>query len=112
MVKGLGNIVHAAAFQRANDQPLVVGRRQKNDGNLSPIQVRANSTANLKSVHLRHEQVEQDEVGPPDRQSLQGLRSAGCRQDFETQFAQGGANDLDVGFLVIDDEQTAGVGFW
>ena len=112
VVEGLGDVVHAAAFQGANDQALVVGRGKENDRNLSPIGFLPDSPANLESVHLRHQKVEQDEVGPANRQPLEGLEPAGRGQNLETEFAQGGADDLDVGLLVIYDEQAAHVCFY
>ena len=111
VVEGLSDVVHAAAFQRANDQALVVRRRQENDGDVSPIQVLPNSHANLESIHLRHQEVEQDEVGAANREPLESLEPAGRRHNLETEFAQGSPHDLDVGLLVIHDEQAAGVGF-
>src|SRR5678816_964278 len=76
------------------------------------VQVLANPTANLKSIHLRHEQVEQDQVGSAHRQPLEGLEATGRGQNFKSQFAKGSADDLDVGLLVIDDQKTAGVCFY
>jgi hypothetical protein len=43
---------------------------------------------------------------------LEGLEPVGGGQNLKTEFAQGGADDLDVGLLVIDDEQAAGVRFY
>src|SRR5690349_13038186 len=112
VVEGLGDVVHTAALQRPDDQTLVVCRRKEDNGNLSPIRILTNSTANLESVHFWHEQVEQDEVGPTNRQPLEGLETAGRGQNFEPEFAQGGADDLNVGLLVIDNEQATRVSFW
>src|SRR5689334_9953840 len=75
VVERLGDVVHAAAFQRANNQALVVCRGKEDDGNLRPIRVLANAAANLEAVHLRHEQVEQDEVGSANSQALKGLQT-------------------------------------
>jgi hypothetical protein len=43
---------------------------------------------------------------------LERLGPAGRRQNLETEFAQRRPDHLDVGFLVIHDQQAAGVGFW
>src|ERR1035437_1771391 len=111
-VEGLGDVIHAAALEGANDQSLVVGRRKEDNGDLSPISILPDSAANLESVHLRHQKVEQDEVGPAHRQPLEGLEPAGRGQNLETEFAQGSAHDLDIGLLVIHDKQAARVRFY
>ena len=107
VVEGLGDVVHAAALEGANDQALVVCRRKENNGNLSPIGILPDSPANLESVHLRHQKVEQDEVGPAHCQPLEGLEPAGRGQNLETELAQGSTDHLDVGLLVIYDQQAA-----
>ena len=48
--------------------------------------------------------------GRPNSQPLEGLEPAGGWQNLETEFAESGADDLDIGFLVIDDKQAAGIG--
>ena len=42
---------------------------------------------------------------------MEGLEAAGRGQNLETEFAQGSADDLDVGLLVIHNEQAASVRF-
>jgi len=70
---------------------------------LAPDGLRAVSYTHL-DVYKRQEQVEQDEVGPAHRQPLEGLEPAGRGQNLEPELAQGSADDLDIGLLVIDDE--------
>jgi len=83
VVEGLGDVIHAAALEGANDQTLVVRRRKENNGNLNPSSILPDSPANLESVHFRHEKVEEDEVGSANRQSLEGLEAAGRGQNLE-----------------------------
>jgi hypothetical protein len=52
--------------------------------------------ANLEAVHLWHEQIEEDEIGPASSEALKSLEAAGCRENLKPELAERGANHLDV----------------
>jgi hypothetical protein len=58
----LGNVFIGASFQPANDVTGVAPRRDQNDGHEGQIFIGFELAANLKAVHSRHHDIEQDQI--------------------------------------------------
>ena len=106
LVERLGDVVHAARFQRADNEILVIRRGKKNDRDVLPVRIFLQLPADFAAVHARHEQIEQDQIGRPQGQAFQGRRAVAGGNDFVAQGAQHRADDLDVGGLVVHDQNS------
>src|SRR5208283_641818 len=65
VVDGLLDVDVAAQLVAPFDLPRVVGRRQDDDRHLAQLRVRLQPPQHLRSLHLRHPDVEQDQVHLP-----------------------------------------------
>ncbi len=108
LVEGLGDIVDPAGLERLDDHRLVVGRRDEDDRDLAQLRPGADAPADLESVDLGHQQVEQDQVGRPDGQTLERFLPAGHRDNLKAKHPQHVAEHLDVRLLVVHDEDASG----
>ena len=100
----LGDVVHSAKFEA---QALVVGfgpGGQEHDGNVARVRVGLQPATDLIAVHLRHHDIEQDQVGGrPGCGDTQGTRPTGGHFDA-VKVAQQRAQQCDVVRRVVDHE--------
>src|SRR5450432_1942653 len=104
LVEGLGDIIHAAALEALDDEILVVRRRKKKDWHVLATRGGFDLPAGLEPAHARHQHIEQDQIRDARRDAFQSLLTAGGRDDFVVEKLQQGADELDVAFLIIHDQ--------
>ena len=63
--------------------------------------------AGLETVHLRHDDVEQDEIGPQAGDQIERLPAAGGDADLVALVFERGGEHLDVGRCVIHHQNAA-----
>jgi hypothetical protein len=106
-VKGLGHIVHRAEFETAHDVAGLGFGGQEDDRNVSPVRCVLDAAAGLEPVHLRHHDVQQDQVRSHRRQHVQRLAAVGGDADRVAFFPQDGGEGLDVGGGILHDQDAA-----
>jgi CHASE3 domain sensor protein len=98
------------ASLEAGDDVLHVGhRRHHDDGREGEIRVGPQAPANLEAAELGHHQVKQDQVRQKLPCSGQAFFAVGRRDHLVALAAQPGLQNLDVGRVVVDDEDARGV---
>ena len=104
-VEGLGHIVIGAQLQ-ADDLVHVVGAGgEDDDGDVARL---AQLAADLEAVHLRHHDVEDDQVGLVGLDLLQRLTAVIGGLDLESFLGEVEAGELDDIPLVVDDQDFGG----
>ena len=61
-VKGFGDVIDAACFERADDEVFVVSGGEKNNWNFRAFGGLAEKAADFAAVHLGHNKVEQNQI--------------------------------------------------
>jgi hypothetical protein len=103
-VKGLRHIIHATGLECLHDEVLVIGGGEKNNRNVLPARIGLQAAAHFQSVGLRHQHIEQDEVGLSRGETLVGLFHAGRGHDIVLNGGEHGADDAEVLLLVINNQ--------
>jgi hypothetical protein len=82
-------------------------RRQKDDRGLFELLLRFESAAGFVTVNARHHHVQQDEIGFPHPDDLQGFVPIAGDADVEPLTLQHIDHHLEVGRRVVDDKNPA-----
>ncbi len=105
--KRLGDVVISAQLQAQNLVGFFYPGREQDDGRSRLAVVDADE---LIAVHLRHHNVEQDQVGLLVARHVERFASVGCYDDAEALLGQVISHQRANTGFVIDDED--GLGHW
>ncbi len=103
-----GQKIVGAGFQPAHAIGRAVQRRYNHHRNEMRRRIGLQPAAYLEAVHVRHHDVEQNDVAFGTRADRQRLRAVGRGQDIEILGRQPRFQQLDVGGDVIDDQNARG----
>ncbi len=103
-----GQEIVGAGLEPAHAVGRAVQRRHHHHRNEMGCRVGLQPAADLKTVHVRHHDVEQDDVALGTRADIQRLRAVGRRHDVEIFRRQPRFQQLDVGGDIVDDQNTRG----
>jgi hypothetical protein len=106
-VKRLGHVVHCAELEATHDVARLGLRGQEDDRDVAPLRRSLDTRAGLETVHLRHHDVQQDQVRPHRGQHVERLSAVGGDADRVAFFPQDGGEGLDVGGGVLHDQNAA-----
>src|SRR5262245_5057494 len=109
-IERLAHIVHGAQFEPLDDVGSLGLGRQEDDRNLAPLLGGLKLPASLKAVHLRHHNVQQDEVGPYSAYHIERLAAVGGDADLVAPFLERSRQHLNIGRGVLDYEYAAAGG--
>jgi hypothetical protein len=108
MIDRLGQVLVGAGVQPRDDFLGVGHRGDEDDRREWKCRVRAQPLADLDAIEPRHHDVEQDQVGKLIARGDQRLLAVGCGDDLVALAGEPGLDDLDVGRVVVDDEDAWG----
>ena len=106
---GLGQVVVGARLDAANDgRSLIEGRDHDHRQSLE-AGITFHVGQHLIAVEARHHEVEQDQVEIPAGQHVQGLFAAFRHRHLVTVGEQSPAQEVAVGFDIVDHQDAAGL---
>ena len=76
-IEGLGDIINGAEFKAAHDVLGVGFSGEKDDGDFAPLGIGSDLAAGFETVHFRHHDIEEDEVGLEAGEKFEGLPAVG-----------------------------------
>ena len=107
-VDRLGDEIVGAGLEAAHAVGWTVERRDHHDGQMRGRNVALEASADLETIHLGHHDVEQNDVAKGLFTDRDRFGAARCRQDVEIFRAEPSFEQLAVGGVVVDDENTRG----
>src|SRR5207253_8016535 len=110
VVDRLRQEVVGAGLEAAQPVGDIGQRRHHDDGNVGGLRVGLQPATDLETVHLRHHDVEQDEIGQLGGGDRQRARPVRAGQDIEILARELRLEQLDVYLDIIDDQDAGGHG--
>ena len=107
---GLGDVVHAAGFQRRNEIFRLCQARHEDDGDMRRFRHRLEALGDLKAVHAWHHGIEQHNVRHGLFRPLERGFTAGGYQHRVARFVQRVMQQGQVVGYVVNDEHHIAVG--
>ena len=104
VVVGLGQVVVRPALQPPDLVADLALGRDHDHGDLRGRELRPQMVADLESVHVRHHEVQQDQVGQFGTGHLHGLTTVGGGERLVSPLLQQEGEDPPDVWLVVDDE--------
>ena len=104
LVHRLGQVFIATDFQAGHDVLSVGTCSNQDDRDEGNRRVGLQPTADFEPVHLRHHDVEKDEVGQSIAGASQRLLSIGCHQQVVAVCFQPPRKDIAICLVVVGDE--------
>ena len=104
-VERLREVVRRAELDGSRDGLDLVDRRDHDDRNRPEHRVGAHPLEDLEAVHLRHHDVEEDEVDRPRGQRLEGGASVHRGLDLVAERLEAAHQKVSIDLGVVDDEE-------
>jgi hypothetical protein len=99
------DVRHAAGFCERPDVALVESRRTEDNGRVPDQLVRAQGARELVAVHLRHDQIGDDQRGPVPARELEGLLARRRLEHLEAGVPKDRRDQIPIGGCVVEYER-------